>query len=89
MTNQAPMSDQNAKSGLLLRRRNKVIGFLIAEASAIGLLLLVGSVALSVRLSDSTLTLLINAVTIAAAAAVAIIPIVFFAIAPTLPRSEH
>lgn len=83
------MSDQNAKSGLLLRRRNKVIGFLIAEASAIGLLLLVGSVALSVRLSDSTLTLLINAVTIAAAAAVAIIPIVFFAISPTLPRSEH
>jgi hypothetical protein len=85
MTNQAPMSDQNAKSGLLLRRRNKVIGFLIAEASAIGLLLLVGSFALSVRMSDSGLTLLVNLVTIAAAAAVAIIPIVFFAIAPVLP----
>jgi hypothetical protein len=85
MTNQAPMSDQNAKSGLLLRRRNKVVGFLIAEASAIGLLLLVGSFALSVRMSDSALTLLVNLVTIAAAAAVAIIPIVFFAIAPVLP----
>jgi hypothetical protein len=89
MTNQAPMSDQNAKSGLLLRRRNKVIGFLIAEASAIGLLLLVGSLALSVRLSNSTLTLLINTVTIVAAAAVAIIPIAFFAVAPVLPRSDH
>jgi hypothetical protein len=83
------MLDQNAKSGLLLRRRSKVIGFLIAEASAIGLLLLVGSLALSVRLSDSTLTLLVNVVTIAAAAAVAIIPIIFFAVAPVLPGGER
>jgi hypothetical protein len=89
MTNQAPMSDQNAKSGLLLQRRNKVIGFLIAEASAIGLLLLVGSLALSARLNNSTLALLVNVVTIAAAAAVALIPIIFFAIAPILPRSEN
>jgi hypothetical protein len=83
------MLDQNAKSGLLLRRRSKVIGFLIAEASAIGLLLLVGSLALLVRLSDSTLTLLVNVVTIAAAAAVAIIPIIFFAVAPVLPGGER
>jgi hypothetical protein len=89
MTNQAPLSDQNAKSGLLLRRRNKVIGFLIAEASAIGLLFLAGSFAVSSRLSDSTLALSINILTIAAAAAVAIIPIAFFAIAPLLPRSEN
>jgi len=85
MTNQAPISDQNAKSGLLLRRRNKVIGFLIAEASAIGLLLLVGSLALTLRITDSTLVLSINILTIAAGAAVAIIPIIFFAIAPVLP----
>jgi len=86
MTNQAPISDQNAKSGLLLRRRNKVIGFLIAEASAIGLLLLVGSLALTLRITDSTLVLSINILTIAAGVAVAIIPIIFFAIAPILPR---
>jgi hypothetical protein len=85
MTNQAPLSDQNAKSGLLLRRRNKVIGFLIAEASAIGLLLLVGSLALTLRITDSTLVLSINVLTIAAGAAVAIIPIIFFAVAPVLP----
>ena len=83
------MLDQNAKSGLLLRRRSKVIGFLIAEASAIGLLLLVGSLALLVRLSDSTLTLVVNVVTIAAAAAVAIIPIIFFAVAPVLPGGDR
>jgi hypothetical protein len=66
-----------------------VIGFLIAEASAIGLLFLAGSFAVSSRLSDSTLALSINILTIAAAAAVAIIPIAFFAIAPLLPRSEN
>jgi hypothetical protein len=83
------MSDQNAKSGLILQRRNKVVGFLIAEASAIGLLLLVGSLALTVRLSDSTLVLVVNIVTIAAAAAVALIPIIFFAMAPVLPGGDR
>ena len=85
MTNQAPSSDQSAKSGLLLRRHNKVIGFLIAEASAIGLLLLIGSLALTLRITDPTLALSINILTIAAGVAVAIIPIIFFAIAPVLP----
>jgi hypothetical protein len=83
------MSDQKPKSGLILRRHNKVIGFLIAEGSAIGLLLLVGSLALSVRVNNSTLALLVNLVTIAAAAAVAIIPIIFFAMAPVLPHEDH
>jgi hypothetical protein len=81
------MSDESAKSRLLLRRHSKVIGFVITAASAIGILLLVGSLALSVRLSDSTLALLVNILTIAAAA-VAIIPIIFFAVAPILPRGN-
>jgi hypothetical protein len=81
------MSDQNANSGLLLRRR-RILGFIIAEVSAIGLLLLVGSFAVLVRWSDSTLAWSINIVTIAAAAAVAIIPILFFAIVPVLPRGR-
>ena len=70
---------------MLQRHRSKVIGFIIAEASAIGLLLLAGSFAVSFRLTDPTLALLVNGVTIIAAAAVAIIPIVFFAVAPILP----
>jgi len=70
---------------MLQRYRSKVIGFIVAEASAIGLLLLAGSFAVSFRLTDATLALLVNGVTIAAAAAVAIIPIAFFAVAPVLP----
>jgi len=70
---------------MLQRYRSKVIGFIVAEASAIGLLLLAGSFAVSFRLTDATLALLVNGVTIAAAAAVAIIPIAFFAVAPILP----
>ena len=62
-----------------------MIGFIIAESSAIGLLLLIGAIALFARLTDSTLTLSINILTIVAAAAVALIPILFFAIAPVLP----
>ncbi len=73
---------------MLQRHRSKVIGFIIAEASAIGLLLLAGSFAVSFRLTDPTLALLVNSVTIIAAAAVAIIPIVFFAVAPILPRGN-
>ena len=76
------------QSPMLQRHRSKVIGFIIAEASAIGLLLLAGSFAVSFRLTDATLALLVNGVTIIAAAAVAIIPIVFFAVAPILPRGN-
>jgi hypothetical protein len=76
------------QSPMLQRHRNKVIGFIIAEASAIGLLLIAGSFAVSFRLTDATLALLVNGVTIIAAAAVAIIPIVFFAVAPILPRGN-
>jgi hypothetical protein len=83
------MSDQKAKSGLLLRHRNKVVGFIIAEAIAIGLLLVTGAFAMLVRWSDSTLALSINVLTIAAAAAVALIPIIYFAIAPILPRDNR
>jgi hypothetical protein len=88
MTSQASMSDQNAKSGLLLRRRNKVFGFIIAEASAIGLLLVAGALALSLKPANPTLAWSIDLITIAAAGAVAIIPIIFFAIFPVLPRGS-
>ena len=71
------------------RRRSKLIGFIIAEASAFGLLLISGAFALSLKPADPTLALSINLATIAAAAAVAIIPIVYFAIAPVLPRDER
>ena len=77
------------KGPMLQRRRSKLINFLIAEASAIGLLLLLGAIALSLKPTDPTLAWSINIVTIVAAAAVALIPILFFAIAPILPREER
>jgi hypothetical protein len=83
------MSDQMPKSGLVLRRRNKVVGFLIFEGSAIGLLLISGTCALLLRHVDPNVTLTINVATIAAAAAAAIIPIIFFAIAPVLPHDDR
>jgi len=76
------MSDPNDFS---LQRRSKVIGFIVAEASAIGLLLLAGSFAVSSLLTNPTLVLSVNIVTIVAGAAVALIPIGFFAITPILP----
>jgi hypothetical protein len=76
------MSDQD---DFRQRYRSKVIGFIVAEASAMGLFFLAGSFAVSSLLTNPTVALSINIVTIVAAAAVAIIPIAFFAIAPVLP----
>ena len=83
------MSAQNQRSGVIQQHRSKWIGFIIAEASAIGVLLLAGTFAVLSRLSDSMLALSVNIVTVAAAAAVALIPIIFFAIAPILPRADR
>jgi hypothetical protein len=70
------------------QRPSKVFGFIIAEASAVGLLLVAGVLALSLKPADPTLAWSIDIITIAAAAAVAIIPILFFAIVPVLPRAD-
>jgi hypothetical protein len=82
MSNQPPISDY------VHARRRKVIGFLITEAVALGVLLLAGVFAILWKSADPTLALSVNVVTITAAVAVAIIPIVFFAMAPVLPRRE-
>jgi hypothetical protein len=77
------------KGPMLQRHRNKVVGFLIAETSAIGTLILAGIFALSLKPTDPTLALSINILTIAAATAVVIIPIIYFAVAPILPREDR
>jgi len=82
----ANMSDQN---DFRRRRRSKLIGFIIAEASALGLLLLTGTVVMSSRVVDSTLLGAINVVLIVTAAAVVAIPILFFALSPILPRGRR
>jgi hypothetical protein len=77
------------KRRMLQRHRNKVVGFLIAEISAICALILAGIFAVSLKPADPTLALSINILTIAAAAAVAIIPIIYFAVAPVLPHEDR
>jgi hypothetical protein len=68
------------------RRRRKLIGFIIAETSAVIVLLLAGTFVLAANLVDATVIKTMNVVMIGAAAAVAIIPILFFAVAPVMPR---
>jgi hypothetical protein len=77
------------RSRVLNRHRSKWIGFIIAEGSAIGVLLLAGTFAWSSHLTGSTPGLLLNIVILAAAVAVALIPIVLFAVSPVLPRADR
>jgi hypothetical protein len=76
------MSNQNHS-----RRRSKVRGFIIAETVAIGVLLLAGAFVLAAGPVHGMVSTVLNVVMFAAAAGVATIPILFFAIAPILPRS--
>jgi phosphoglycerol transferase MdoB-like AlkP superfamily enzyme len=71
------------------RRRSKVRGFIIAETVAIGVLLLAGAFVLAAGPVSSTVSTALNVVMLAAAAGVATIPILFFALAPILPRSRR
>ena len=83
------MWDGNGKSEFVRRRRRKIVAFMISEALAIGVLLLAGALAVSSRAADVSLSRALNIATIAAAAAVALIPIIFFAVAPVLPRLDR
>jgi hypothetical protein len=76
------MSNQNHS-----RRRSKVCGFIIAETVAIGDLLLTGAFVLAASPVNPTVRTVLNVVLFAAAGGVAAIPILFFALAPILPRS--
>lgn len=78
------MSDQNRS-----QRRSKILGFIVAETVAICILLLAGTFVLSVRPVNATVITALNVVMLAAAGGVATIPILFFAIAPIMPRSKR
>ena len=76
------MSDHNQS-----RRRSKVVGFVIAELVAIGILLLVAAFVVVTRPIDPAVITALNVVMLAAAGGAATMPIFFFAFAPILPRS--
>lgn len=67
-------------------RRSRMIRFLIAEALAVAIFFLAGATALKFKPTDPTILLSIDIITVAAAVAVAILPILFFAVRPILPR---
>jgi hypothetical protein len=71
------------------RRRSKVLGFIIAEAVAIIVLLVAGTLVVAARPVDSSVVTALNVVMFVAAGGVATIPILFFALAPILPRSKR
>jgi hypothetical protein len=66
--------------------RSKLTRFLIAEALAVAIFFLAGATALKFKPTDPTILLSIDIITVAAAVAVAILPILFYAIRPILPR---
>ena len=71
------------------RRRSKLFGFIIAETVAVGVLLLAGVFVLSARPVNSMIMTALNVVMFAAAGSAAVIPILFFAVTPILPRGPR
>jgi hypothetical protein len=78
------MSDE-----IQLRRRGKVVWFIVTEAVALVILLVAGTFALLARPVDSAVMTALNVVMLTAAGGLATIPIFFFAFAPILPRSDR
>ncbi len=70
------------------RRKTKFTRFIICESVTLAILLPLAILGLGRVFSDPTLVMLINILTIAAAVTAALIPILFFALTPTLPRDE-
>ena len=70
------------------RRSNKFTRFIFCESVTLAVFLPLAILGFCRVFSDPILVLLINILTIAAAVTAALIPILFFALAPTLPRDE-
>jgi len=70
-------------------RRHKLRGFIIAETIAIVVLLAAGTLVVSTRPVDSMVVTILNVVMFLAAASAAAIPILCFAFAPILLRSNR
>jgi len=79
------MSQETDQAQLNARRRAKFTAFVISESAALAILLPLLVLGTLRRFSDPALATSLNVLTIAAAAAVAIIPILFYALTPTIP----
>jgi hypothetical protein len=70
------------------RRKTKFTRFIICEGATLAVFIPLAILGLGRVFKDPGLVLLINILTIAAAVSAALIPILFFALTPTLPRDE-
>ena len=82
------MSGSKQKSRSPRRQRSKLLGFIVVEVLAIAVLVGAGTFAVWSQPVDPALIMLVNIVILTAAAAVGLTPILFFAIAPVLPRGD-
>jgi hypothetical protein len=71
------------------QRRSKFIRFVVLEFFATAVLVPSAWLVLSGRITDPTIVILMNILTIAAAAAAVIVPIFLFALSPALPRHKR
>lgn len=71
------------------RGPNKLFRFLVCEALAISVLIPSAILGISRRFTDQNLLLLINILIIAAAATIAILPMIFYGRGETLPQREE
>lgn len=80
---------QEAPLYLRVRRHRKLMRFVMAELVVLVVLIPCATLAISHYFRNPIFVILMNGLTIAAAIAGAVIPIAFFAISPTLPRTER
>ena len=71
------------------RRKAKMRRFVVCESIAVGILLPLAILGLAHRPESPALVWIMNIATITSAVAAALIPIFFFAFAPTLPEIER
>ena len=71
------------------RQKDKMRRFIMCEGIAIAVLLPLAIVGIAFRPENAALHWIVNILTIAAAVAAALIPILFFAVNPTLPEIER
>lgn len=82
-------ADSGETAVLKRRRKAKIRRFLICESIAVGVLLSLVILGLAHRPESGALVWIMNIMTIASAVAAALIPILFFALNPTLPEIER
>lgn len=81
---------QGGESAISKRsHKARMRGFVVCESIAVGALLSLAILGLSLRLDNFALHWIMNVLTIIAAVAAAVIPIVFFAATPTFPEIDQ